>query len=454
MLPVARDVLLALATTAAVAWLACDALRTDQPGARSRLVMAVALALGVAAPALLLAFDHGLWAGTVKPSLGAGLAVMSVGVLSLAVGSRLAGAVPLPDRLRSIAHPAPALLGARPRGRIAYLALAILVLVSLGLFVHAVGGPVAYLKNLNNSGAATSGLTYYIWGISFAKFASYVELGEAWRAGRRPAVAVGAAAAVALAMLLFIGSRLLLLVALAQLLLLYAAIGGLGRRFRMTVAATVAVGAVAFLVIGEYRRWENVPRHRAFPTYFADTALPQLPRTYVNQYADAVRLSVLAREVVPSRAGFEYGKELLRVLLHPLPSAIRPTVAQAPALAATFTSGHKNGNALPIPVEGYIEFGLAGAILFSLLLGSAVGAIDRAGAAVPDVGWLAAAIAAGTGAVIVFRGSLAPGVALATIDVVGFFVTHRILFRRAAVGEESTPGAAMPGPLTTGRVPA
>src|SRR5581483_10791865 len=108
-------------------------------------------------------------------------------------------------------------------------------------------------------------------------------------------------------------------------------------------------------------------------------------------------------------------------LIHPIPGSIRPTISQAPALAHTFTSGDKNGNALPVPVEGYIEFGFPGAVIFSLLLGVCVALIDRIGRLARDVGVLAAALAAGTGMVIIFRGSLDNGISLAAIDVIGFY---------------------------------
>ena len=441
-LPGPRDVLLALATAAAVVWIGADAVRTDRHGPRARLVMAIALLLLAALPALLLAADDGLWNGP-RPSLDGGLALWAVGILSVAVGSRLAGTIPL--RAVVTEARAAAVLAAQPRGYRARLVVTAIVLVSLAAFMHRVGGPIAYLKNLNNSAAATFGLTYFIWGISFAKFGAFAYLGEAWARGARPGRYPVAAAAVAIVLLLFLGSRLLLLVALVQLLLLYAALRPLGRRFKLTLLGTALAGAVAFLAIGEFRRWENVSPRPSFTSYLVDTGLPQLPRTYVNDYADAVRLSVLARRVVPSRAPYEDGKELLRVLLQPIPGTLRPTISTAPALTATFTSGHKNGNALPVPIEGYIEFGFAGAVLFSLLLGLAAGLVDRLGAGVRSVGTLCAAIAAGTGCVIVMRGSLHQGIALAAIDVVGFAVAHRILFARpAAAGPGAGAGADQP----------
>jgi hypothetical protein len=281
------------------------------------------------------------------------------------------------------------------------------------VFVHKVGGPVAYFRNLNHSAATNAGLTYLIWGISCAKYAAFAWLGEAWATGRPVSRRVGGAAVVAMLLLVFLGSRLIVLISLIQLLVLYAALRPVGRRFVVSLGGAAVLGAVVFIGLGEYRRWENVTRHRrSFPSYFVHRSLPGLPRTYVNNYVDTVRSSVLARQIVPARAPYEYGKELLRVLLQPIPGSLRPTVTEAPALRATFTGGHHNGNALPLPVEGYIEFGVPGDLAF------------------PDVGWLTASIAAGTGLVIAFRGSLHNGIAIAGIDVIGFFVVHRILYRR------------------------
>lgn len=449
-----RDVLLALAVVAAVAWIGVDAARTDRPGPRARLVMTLALGVLAALPAVLLGADHGLWAGLPVPNFDAGLALWALGIVALAAGARIVSFVLAgrPDDSAADGEPAGPgaitlrLRTAEPRGRRAQAVVAAIVLLSLAAFMKKVGGPVAYVKNLNNSGAETSGLTYFIWGISFAKFAAYLALGERWRSGGSPSRWLIALTGFALVLLLFLGSRLLLLVALIQLFLLYAALRPVGRRFRTLAAASALLGVVLFVVIGEFRRWENVPRPRpGFPAYLVDTGLPNMVSTYVNDYADAVRLSVLVRQTVPRHAGYEYGKELLRVLVHPIPSAIRPKIGQARALASTFTSGNKNGNALPVPVEGYIEFGLAGTIAFSLLLGAFVAGVDRLGSRARDVGWLAAATAAGTGAVIILRGSLAAGISLAAIDVIGFLIVHRLLFRRLTEAETTAAATAGDG---------
>jgi len=438
-----RAELLALATLAAAVWIAWDAASDDRPGPRARLVMAFGLVMLAALPALLLAFDHGLWVAPPRlHGLDAGLVLWSVGIGSVAVGSRAAGMLTRDD---VTAWP---IRSSSPRGWRPVAGVAVLVVVSLAAFVHEVGGPLAYVKNLNNSAAANAGLTYLVWGISFAKYGAFAYLTEGWANGRGGSRRVLVATVVALLLLLFVGSRLLVLIALIQLLVLYSALRPTGRRFVVAIATVVVVGAVVFIGLGEFRRWENLSSRRpSFASYFVHTSLPSLPRTYVNNYADTVRSSVLARQVVPARAGYEYGKELVRMLLQPLPGSIRPKLAFAPALQATFTSGHQNGNALPLPVEGYIEFGFVGDLVFCLLLGLVVGLLDKLGPAVRDVGGLMTAVAAGTGLVIIFRGSLHNGVAIAGIDVIGFFIAHRTLFsaRSAGVLEGRTAASAAPG---------
>ncbi len=460
-LPGPRTILLAGTTLASGAWLGLDGLREDRPGPRARLVMAVAVVLLASLPAFLLAADNGLWNGRPIPNLTGGLVLWSAGIAAVALGSRLAAvrfrrAAP---KIGPAIHRTQTLVSAEPRRRSRLAALSALVLVCFAAFVAKVGGPVSYIKNLDNSGAYTYGLTYLIWGISFAKFGTFLYLSENWAHRRRPSNRLLAATALSLLLLLFIGSRLLVIVALIQLVLLYGAVRPSGRRFRLLIALAAVAGTLVFVVVGELRRWEGVSHHQSFPSYLIDTGLPDLPRTYVNNYADAARLSVIARNTVPRHAPYEYGKEFLRILLQPLPSEIRPKVGLAPALTAAFTSGNHNGDALPVPVEGYIEYGMIGAILFSLALGIGVGLVDRFSASVSDVGWLAASVAASTGMVMIFRGSLEHAVALTVIDVVGFFIAHRFIFKlsvdaRDGPGTEAVPNtpalesaASIPGSL-------
>jgi hypothetical protein len=433
LVPGSRAQLLALATLAAAIWLGWDALADGRPGPRARLVMAFGLIMLAALPALLLAFDHGLWIGPPQlHGLDAGLALWSLGIAAIAVGSRAAAPPSRPPSAAGQAGQAGE-PGVRPSprrpGRLGALAIAAIVLVSLAAFVHKVGGPIEYFKNLNNSAATNAGLTYLIWGISFAKYTAFAFLAEAWAAGRPPTRAVLGGSLLAFLLILFLGSRLLILVTLIQLLLLYAAIRPTSRRFWRALTLAALIGVVVFVGLGEYRRWENVAVDRpSFPSYFTHTSIPNLPRTYANNYADTVRSSVLARQIVPARAPYEDGKELLRVLLQPLPGSIRPKVALAPAVAATFTAGHKNANALARPVVGYLQFGLAGDVVFCLLLGLLVAAVERLARRIRDTGELLAAIGASTGLVIVFRGTLHNAIAFAAIDVIGFFVAHRLLF--------------------------
>jgi hypothetical protein len=128
----------------------------------------------------------------------------------------------------------------------------------------------------------------------------------------------------------------------------------------------------------------------------------------------------------------------LLIILQRIPGTLRPTISTAPAILHAFTSKDKNGSALPVPVEGYLEFGFAGAVVLSLILGMGVGIIDRVGLRSRDVGWLLTSISAGTGLIIIFRGSLHQGIAEAAIDAIGFWAAHRILFKRSTTSIGAT----------------
>ena len=292
--PGARARLLAAATLAAAAWIACDGLAGGRPGPRARLVMAFGLTMLAALPALLLAFDHGLWIAPPRlHGLNAGLALWSVGIAAIAVGSRVAG---FAARLSHTPVSGTPITARGERGPRAVALVAVIVLVCLGAFVHEVGGPVAYFKDLNNSAAANAGLTYLIWGISFAKYAAFAYLGESWAAGRRPSRQAVAAAAIAILLLLFLGSRLLVLVAAIQLLLLYAALRPLDRRFKLALLAATLAGAV---VLHRPRRVPPLGER----TGWAPRELPDLPGRHRASVIAAYVRRQLRRHGPLERAG-------------------------------------------------------------------------------------------------------------------------------------------------------
>jgi hypothetical protein len=296
-------------------------------------------------------------------------------------------------------------------------------------FLVAVGGPGEYFANLDKSAATTAGLTYLLWGILFVKYGTLVILGEKWAAWQLSRSSSAALPGLALVSVAALGSRLLLLVATLQVLLLFVCIRGTTRRFFAILPVTVVTLVVVAVGLGEVRRWQAIGGKATFSTYLVEVGVPQLSRTYVNQYADAVRLAVIVRRIVPEQAGYEYGKEVTRLLVHPLPRGVRPSLEPELRLKEAFTSSNLSGNALPAPVVGYIQGGALGVMALSLALGYLAGGIDRILRSTRDVGVLLALIAASTGMIVVFRGSLTQAFALTAIDILGFFAVHRILYR-------------------------
>jgi len=421
--------LLTTALAAGTAWLALEAWRT--PGALSTPVLVVAAGFAglVTVPAILLAADPALLVPAPRPLVG-GLGLHVTTLFGLLAGLAAARRLPLGPLARGLARLSRTPDSSAPR-RPWWVAGIVVGLVFLALFLAAAGGPSSYFANLDATGASTAGLTYLIWGVVVVKFATFAELGERWRRGARcgPALAVGLG--VALLVVASIGTRLLLVVALAQLVLLAVAVRRPSRRGVALGMAAALLAAACVVGLGELRRWQSLPAGTPFGTYLTETGLPALPRTYVNQYADAVRVAVLAHAAVPELAPFEYGKELIRVAAQPIPGSLRPELARPAAVQAVFTTGNGSGNALPLAVIGYLQLGIAGALLAGLALGAIVAGLERGLRGTRDAGLLLALIGASTGAVMVLRGSLPQATAFALMDVVGFLAAHRALTARS-----------------------
>ncbi len=425
----AREVGLALAALSGSLWLAALGAADRRSIVSSQLILAGALVVLVAGPGLLLVADPDLYAGGAPASLTPALALWAVGVHAIVAGALLAGALMREGGPRA----APAVAATAPRRR--WIAAWALAGLSALAFLFAAGGPAEYLSNLDKTGGSTRGLTYLIWGLLVGKFASLALLASRWSQRRPPGWPAYAALVSSLVLVGLVGSRLLLVVALVQVLLLAFELLGPGRSFRVGAMISLALLPVVAIGLGELRRWQGTDRSVPFGTYLVDSGLPGLPRTYVNQYADGIRLAAIAREVVPDAAPYEYGEDLVRVVLQPLPRQIRPVLERSAPVEAVFSSGG-GGNALPVPVVGYLQGGLVGLLLLPALLGAAVRFIDLRLSSSRRLHDRLALIGAATGAVIVFRGSLPQGMALAGIDVVGIYVAARLLLR------EETPAAA------------
>jgi hypothetical protein len=417
--------LLAIAMLVAAVWLTAEGWAHVRTPVTACVVLGAALGALVVVPALMIA---------ARPSvlvdgpfeLGPGFALHAIGAYAILAGA-LAALWVVPARLPRVPVP-PLRLPARAAAAVPW-ALVAVVLASAILFLVAVGGPRHYFSNLDDTGNTTAGLTYLIWGVLVAKYGVFHHIAERWRGGRLVwtdwALLLGALALVGA-----LGARLLLIVALLQLALVYA----VARWDRLPVRGAVAVVAavlVTFVGLGELRRWQGLPDQRPFPRYLVDTGLPNLQITYVNQYADSVRLALLVRQIVPEHAGYENGKELLRILLQPIPGGLRPEVGSSPALRAQVTvRGSNNGNALPLPVVGFIQFGIPGTAVFCFILGFVAGFVDRRLALRPPLPEALALVGAATGVAIVFRGTLVNGVAFMIMDVIGFLLVALLLEQR------------------------
>jgi hypothetical protein len=425
-----RAPLLAVALVAGTVWLALESRR---PGGMRSWPVAV-LALGIAGlfsvPALLLVAVPAINVDAGRP-LSGGLVLFAIALMAIHAGLVAGRAVPLPrvgewiGRVRSPTGP-----DAPKRTRRVIVGW-IVAVAALGAFLHAAGGPSRYFANLDQTGASTAGLTYLIWGVLAAKFVTVAELARRWQSGQRANRVLAIAVVVSLGLAGAIGARILVVVALAQLALLALVLRGTSRRSIVAAAVTGLAGVACIVGLGELRRWQSLNTGTSFPSYLTTTGLPNLPRTYVNQYADGIRVGVLARAAVPALAPFEHGTELLRVAAQPIPGSARPQLTRPAGLRAIFTTaGGTSGNAFPLPVVGFLQLGAWGAALAGLLAGLLVAGLERGLRRARDPGVILGLIAATTGLVMVMRGSLPQATAFALMDVIGFVVGARWVLGR------------------------
>jgi hypothetical protein len=450
-----RAPLLAAALLAATTWLALQA--RDRTGRRSWAVTVAAVGIAglFTVPALLMVAAPSLTADLARP-LSGGLLVHLLLLLGVIGGLVLGRLLPF----RALARLAPRLDAAPPGGqaRRSWRLLAgwAVSLVALAAFLHAAGGVHRYYTQLDKTGASTAGLTYLIWGVLAAKFFTVAELMHRWSEGRRAGLWLAVATAASILLAGAIGARILVVSALGQLVLAALVVRGPSRRSVVAVGLASVAAAACFVGLGELRRWQSLGSPGPFPAYLVQHGLPDLPHTYVNQYADGVRVAILAKAAVPTLAPHEHGLELLRVAAQPIPGGLRPEIPRSAALRQIFTTdGGTSGNALPLAVDGYLQFGAAGAALAGILLGLVLALVERGLARPRRVGTLLALVALTTGSVMVLRGSLPQATAFALMDVIGFLAADRFLTgsfaRRAARAPADEPrGRAVVPP---GRTP-
>jgi len=433
----AHAVALALSLASGNAWLLGLGWRQGWGIASASVLLACAFAVLFTLPAFLLVLDPGLYAGGAQ-DVGEGLELLTVGVFSIITGA-MAVRARVPPGGEAARAGAAVITPRAPRWTLAGMVIAMSGAALAG-FLAATGGPVEHLGNLDRTGATTAGLTYLIWGVLSLKYAAFAIGAEQLAAGRRLRRWDLMLLVLALVFIAAIGARLLLIVALLQFALLVVILSGYRRTVIRALVGFSLIGALIAVGLGEFRRWQSLPTQAPFPAYLVQSGLPNLTSTYVNQYADGVRLAVMTRDLVPEEAPYEHGTGLVRALVHPIPRALRPDVDRPGPVQDAFTSPNGSGNALPLPVEGFMQAGALGVSLLGLALGAAAGIVDvlvRRGRS--DVGVLLAAVAGATGLIIVLRGSLAQGVALAVMDIIGFFAVHRIITTREPARARAVP---------------
>jgi hypothetical protein len=251
---------------------------------------------------------------------------------------------------------------------------------SLGYVLFTSGGPIGYVRHLSQEGSLTQGKTYFIVLALAIVFAAQAVICARWSRGRPTGALPVLWFAAALVFVGILGSRLFIAGALAQLTLFY----GLVRR-RPRLRTVLGVGAVAAVVlilgVGAVKRYSNYeathPGARiGLARYLTSVAPGEIPVAYSDNYADGVRVLALARATVPAHAGYEYGKELLRLLLQPIPHSLRPGVATAPAIKVALYPPGGSSYAQPLQAVSYLEFGLPGVVVTFIVLGAALAALD------------------------------------------------------------------------------
>lgn len=414
----AQRVAFAVVILAALLALALQALRLGGGAGSAQIVFALAGCALVALPAVMLCMRPSLADPPID--VGRALAFWAAALGAVAIGASLLS--PAGD-----VEPARHAMTHRPRQR--FLGVLVISLAGVVILTASAGGPVEFITSLDESGETTAGLTFAIVMILALKCAALARLHARWAAAE-PTRIERSDAAWLLGAFVLVGvaaSRLLILVAIGQVLILALLYGRVTARAIPAGCAVVVVAACVAVGLGELRRWQATPRVVSFPTFLMDSGVPLLPRTVVNQYADAVKLADSAMRVVPDEAGYEGARGLLRVAVHPIPRALRPTVTRENAVTATFMSSPTSGNALPVPIEGWLMAGIAGALVLSLGFGAVLAMSDRL---VRRPGRPAVAFAAACGGaslLIMFRGSLAQGTTLAALDIVSLYVVHRFV---------------------------
>jgi hypothetical protein len=320
--------------------------------------------------------------------------------------------------------------------------------VALAIVLFTSGGPIGYVRHLSQEGSLTQGKTYFIILALAIVFAVQAVICGRWSSGRSSGMLPTLGFVAALILVGILGSRLFIAGALAQLTLFY----GLVRRrprLRTLLGVGAVTAAVLILGVGAVKRYSNYQAAHpgsgmSLGRYLTSVAPGEIPAAYSNNYADGVRVLALARATVPRHAGYEYGKELLRLLLQPIPHSIRPSVATAPAIEAAIYPPDAGSYAQPLQAVSYLQFGLPGVVVTFLALGVALAALDARLEAIerarPSTVMLLCAVVVSI--LEILRGAAAAGVATIISVLIVLYLVMRSSERLLGPGQPGEPGSA------------
>jgi phosphatidylglycerophosphate synthase len=370
------------------------------------------------------------WVYVVDPSL---LATNSpaqvVALVDLSLFALLAGVLLVRAR-RGTPVPAPSLEVAEVAepSRGALIAWAIVGLACLVALMALNGGPIAYVTHQDTSGNLNRGLTYLVWGVLFLRYAPLAAVASRWARGAPATRPMFAALIAGCGIVVVTGARAFIAVAAVQVLLVFALLRRMPR-LRSVLGPAVLIGLLLVFGLGGVKRFQayghtHPGEQRGFASYMVDVAPREALGAYVNNYVDGVSLIGLARRVVPAQADYEYGKVIVRILLKPLPSPLRPDVSEPAAIRQAFYPAGGGAYAIPLQATAYLEFGLPGIAVAFLAIGALLATVDGrlARQRHRSLGTLLALVTLAVQIPILLRSSLPNGLAFLLIDVIGVWI--------------------------------
>jgi hypothetical protein len=315
----------------------------------------------------------------------------------------------------------------------------VLGLLCLVAFFASAGGPVYYLRHLNNSASLTAGLFYLVWGTLALKFLVLTGTVRNWAEGRGVSRRLLGAWLGVLIVLGATGNRSFIAIALVEAVVAFSLVRRPLPTGRLAIWTVVGVFVLVF-GLGTIKRYQSYSSANPHPVSFGSYVIHRAPReaiqAYVGNYVDTQELISLARAVVPRYAHYEHGLVLLELLLKPIPHQLRPVLHRQAAIRQTFYPTQGSSYAIPLPAIAYLQFGIPGIVFAFLLVGAALARVDHALCAERrSLSTLLTLIAAATMIPFVLRSGLPDGLTVAVIEVLGVFAVARLSRTRSGVAE-------------------